>query len=553
MRTTVHPASADDLRIVAGILADGLPELIGQDGPFSTHPVTIGAVSAEWVAAPGTSGAGVVVYLAGGRFQRDEDAGAFAQRLSAATARAVLLVHYRLAPEHPFPAALDDLLAVWQGLLEQGSPAERTVFVGHSSGATLVLAAAQTLAAAGSPLPAGVVAISPITDFTLSGRSLTANDGRDVIDQAVVEQARTAYLAGTDPGSWPASPLFGPVDGLPRLLIGYGENEVLADDARRLAERADAAGVDVSVEVFAGLPHGFPMLLPRPARTLFARIGAFVATNSVRDANGVRDDVRDDGAATGRLTIRRIGWAGVEIVSEAGTRVVLDPYQSGSEGFHSGLPESPVSPEELFGADVVAVTHAGFDHRGQALEIAKGGNAILASGPALFGAALGAGLPIRRLAPLVSGVELHVRDVTIKALPARHDSTMSINGGSVSDQPLSFLIRTAAGRRIFCAGDCSLSQDFLTWRDLYRPEIAVLPVGGAWVGAVNVANLTPADAAVAADWLGVSTVLPVHHRPEDCAPAQLAADLAARGEAIEVVTLGFGEAWTAPELDEYDT
>jgi L-ascorbate metabolism protein UlaG (beta-lactamase superfamily) len=80
----------------------------------------------------------------------------------------------------------------------------------------------------------------------------------------------------------------------------------------------------------------------------------------------------------------------------------------------------------------------------------------------------------------------------------------------------------------------------------------VLPIGGVWVGAVNVANLTPADAAVAADWLGVSTVLPVHHQPQDSAPARLAADLAARGEAIEVVTLDFGEAWTAPELDEYD-
>jgi acetyl esterase/lipase len=498
MRTTVHPASADDLRA----LANGLPE---PAGPFAAHPITIGGVAAEWVAAPGTTGAGVLVYLHGGQFQQDEDAGVFAQRLSAATARAVLLVHCRLAPEHPFPAALDDTLAVWQGLLEQGSPAERTVFVGHSSGATLALAAVRSLIAAGRTLPAGVVAISPVTD----------------------------------PGSPPASPLLGPVEGLPRLLIAYGDREVLADDALRFAERADAAGVDVTVEVFAGAAHGFPVLLPRPARALFARIAAFV-------------DGRLDGGPAGRLTIRRIGWAGVEIVSEAGTRVVVDPYQSGTEGFHSGLPESPVTPQELFGADVVAVTHAGFDHRGQALEIVKGGNAILASGPALFGAALGTGLPRERLAPLVSGVELYVRDVTIKALPARHDSTMSVNGGSVSDQPLSFLIRTAAGRRIFCAGDCSLSQDFLTWRELYRPDIAVLPIGGVWLGAVNVANLTPADAAVAADWLGVSTVLPVHHRPEDPSAAQLAADLAARGETIEVVTLGFGETWTAPELDEYD-
>jgi acetyl esterase/lipase len=542
MRTTVHLATVDDLRTVAGILADGLPEPIGSDGPFAARPVTVGGVPAEWVAAPGASGAGVVVYLHGGRFQRDEDAGAFAQRLSAATSRAVLLVHYRLAPEHPFPAALDDTLAVWQGLLDLGSPADRTVLVGHSSGATLALAAAQSLASTGGTLPAGVVAISPITDFTLSGAALTGNAGRDVIDKSAAERLRAVYLVGADPATWPASPLFGPFDGLPPLLIAYGGDEVLADDARRFAQRADDAGVDVALEVFDGLPHGFPVLLPRPARTLFARIAKFVT---------------GDGAATtrpaGPLTIRRIGWAGVEILSEAGTRIVVDPYQSGAEGFHSGLPESPVTPEELFGADVVAVTHAGFDHRGQALEIVKGGNAILASGPALFGAALGAGLPTARLAPMVSGVELSVRDVTIKALPARHDSTMSVDGGSVSDQPLSFLIRTAAGRRIFCAGDCSLSQDFLTWKELYRPEIAVLPIGGVWVGAVDVANLPPADAAVAADWLGVSTVLPVHHRTGDSATARLAADLAARGEAIEIVSLGFGETWVAPEPDEYDT
>jgi acetyl esterase/lipase/L-ascorbate metabolism protein UlaG (beta-lactamase superfamily) len=548
MRTTVHPAATDDLRVVAEILADGLPEPGGPDGQFATHSVTVGGVPAEWVATPGTSGAGVVVYLHGGRFQRDEGPGAFAQRLSAATGLAVLLVHYRLAPENPFPAALDDTLAVWQGLLEQGSPAERTVFVGHSSGATLALAATQSLAGAGRPLPAAVIAVSPITDFTFSGESMSDNAGKDVIGRAEAEQVRTAYLAGADPAGWPASPLFGPVEGLPRLLIAYGEDEVLAEDARRFAQRADAAGVDVSLEVFARAPHGFPLLLPRAARTLFARIAAFVTANGVR-STGVRSEgVR----SAGRLTIRRIGWAGLEIVSEAGTRVVVDPYQSGAEGFHSGLPESPVSPAELFGADVVAVTHAGFDHRGQALEIVKGGNAILASGPALFGAALDAGLPSERLAPMVSGVELYVRDVTIKALPARHDSTMSVNGGAVSDQPLSFLIRTAAGRRIFCAGDCSLSQDFRTWRELYRPEIAVLPIGGVWVGAVNVANLPPSDAAAAADWLGVSTVLPVHHRPEDPAPAQLAADLAARGETIEVVALAFGETWTAPELDEYD-
>jgi L-ascorbate metabolism protein UlaG (beta-lactamase superfamily) len=479
MRTTVHPASADDVRAVAG--TSGPSEFPAPSGPFATHPVTIGGVAAEWVAAAGTSGAGVVVYLHGEEFP--ESAVPVARGLSSATERAVLLVRA-------------DLPAVWQGLIEQGWPADRAVFAGQGSGAAVVLATVRALAGAGRPVPGGVVVISPV-----------------------------------EPGD--------AVEGLPPLFVAYGGDEAVADNARRFAQRADAAGVDVTLDVFEGVPDGFPMLLPRSAKTLFDRIAVFVAGPA---------DLRPSGP----LTVRRIGWAGVEIVSETGTRVVVDPYQSGSEGFHSGLPESPVAPEDLFGADVVAVTHAGFDHRGQALEIVKGGNAILASGPALFGAALAAGLPVERLAPMVSGVELRVRDVTIKALPARHDSTMPSGDGSVSDQPLSFLIRTASGRRILCAGDCSLSQDYLTWRELYRPEIAVLPIGGTWVGAVNVANLPPGDAAVAADWLGVSTVLPVHHRPGDAEPARLAADLAARGEAIEIVDLGFGETWTAPVPDEYD-
>lgn len=200
-------------------------------------------------------------------------------------------------------------------------------------------------------------------------------------------------------------------------------------------------------------------------------------------------------------------------------------------------------PAALAGADAIVVTHAGYDHRGQALELALAGEATLVCGTALAQAAVRAGLPPSRLAVTVSGVEVRFRDVTLKSLPARHESTMTIDGAFTSDQPQSFMLTTAAGTRIFCGGDTSLSGDLRTWGELHRPAIAVLGIGGLRLGAAKTVELYPAEAAVAARWLGVSTVIPVHHQPADPASVQLAAELA--DSAINVVTLGFGDTWTA--------
>jgi acetyl esterase/lipase/L-ascorbate metabolism protein UlaG (beta-lactamase superfamily) len=490
-------------------------------------------VRGAWVAAPGSSGDGVLLYLHSRRFQFDEPAGVYAARLAAATRLPVLHLHYRLAPENPYPAALDDALEAYQALLAQGTPASRIVIAGHSAGATLALSALLALRDRGRPMPAAAVAISPITDFTLSGGSLAANDGRDVVTLAEARQVRSAYLGSADPAGAPQSPLAGDCTGLPPLLIACGDAEMLRDDAVRFADRALAAGVPVELEVFEGMPHGFPVLSLDASHVLLSRIAAFTAGRLA----GL------SGEPHGPLSIRRIGWAGYEIVTEYGTRVLVDPYLSGSEGIHSGIPESPVPPQMLTGVDVIVVTHAGYDHRGQALELALAGNATLVCGSALLRAALKAGLPPSRLAATVSGVEVRFRDVTLKSLPARHESTMTIDGGFVADEPQSFLLTTAAGTRVFCGGDTSLSGDLRTWGELHRPGIAVLGIGGLWLGAGKIVELHPAEAAVAARWLGVSTVLTVHHHPADPAPAQLAADLA--DSAINVVSLDFGETWTS--------
>ena len=120
------------------------------------------------------------------------------------------------------------------------------------------------------------------------------------------------------------------------------------------------------------------------------------------------------------LTVRRLGWAGYEITSQGGTRVVVDPYLRGSEGLISGLPESPITVEELASAAVVAVTHAGYDHRAQAIEIALAGEAILVSGEALSQVAVESGVPAERSGEMLSGCTFQHADVTVRALPARH-------------------------------------------------------------------------------------------------------------------------------------
>jgi acetyl esterase/lipase len=285
MQTTAHPASDSDLANVARLVgqihgsADSGQALLGQLGEpattFADRPFQSGSVRGQWVAAPGTAGDSVLLYLHGRRFQFDEPPSVYAARLSAATRLPVLHLHYRLAPEHPYPAALDDVTEAYQALLDQGTPPGRIVIAGHSAGATLTLSALQALRDAGRPMPAAAIALSPITDFTLSGESITANDGRDIITLAEARQVASAYLASADPAGAPQSPLAGGCSGLPPLLITCGEAELLRDDAVRFAHRAAAAGVPVDLEIFEGMPHGFPVLSLDASESLLTRIVTF--------------------------------------------------------------------------------------------------------------------------------------------------------------------------------------------------------------------------------------------------------------------------------------
>lgn len=201
---------------------------------------------------------------------------------AAATARAtgmrVRSVDYRLAPEHPFPAAHDDALAAYRAVLEE-VPVNELMVGGESAGATIALGLAIAARDAGLPLPRGVILYSPATDLTMSGESYrTRADVDDALTPDLLDQVFTAYAGGVSRVDPRLSPLRAELRGLPPLLVVVGTHELLLDDALALVARAAAADVDVDLVVGAGMPHVFPgrgMELPRAAEALDTA-GAFV-------------------------------------------------------------------------------------------------------------------------------------------------------------------------------------------------------------------------------------------------------------------------------------
>jgi len=243
--------------------------------------VEAGGVGAEWVLAPGVTPAGGALYLHGGSYLYGSAAGrrGFASRLSRAGEVRVLTLDYRLAPEDPFPAAVEDTVAAYRWLLDDGAGAKRIVVGGDSAGGGLAVAALVAIRDAGLPLPAGVFLLSPWTDLEMTGASIDALAGvDDVLDRAGLRAAADLYLAGTDPGHPAASPLYADLSGLPPLLIQVGTAEILRDDAVRLAAAARDAGVRVVLDEWPGAGHGFQTSAPLipEARQAVHQIGVFM-------------------------------------------------------------------------------------------------------------------------------------------------------------------------------------------------------------------------------------------------------------------------------------
>lgn len=243
--------------------------------------VDCGGVAAEWLETPGNQPQRVLLYLHGGAFmfRFPHSHGALVGKWCRKLGARALMVQYRLAPEHPFPAAPDDCHAAYRWLLAQGYRADDIVLAGDSAGGNLALATLHRIKAAGEPMPRCAVLLSPFVDATLSGASLRYNAHCDPM--FTIEGMMTIRSLYVKPESYfdpSASPLFADFTGLPPMLIQAGGIEMLRDDSVRVAERAHAAGVPVQLEIWEHMPHVFQAipLLPQAA-VASQRIMAFIA------------------------------------------------------------------------------------------------------------------------------------------------------------------------------------------------------------------------------------------------------------------------------------
>ena len=246
---------------------------------LSVSETRVGDLDADWVTMPNSVNGRVVLYLHGGGYVMGSRRShrELASRIACEAAARVLVLEYRLAPEHPFPAALEDATAAYRWLRKQGIAAGSIAMAGDSAGGGLTLATLLALRDAGDALPACAVCLSPWTDLEGTGPSAQPGGADDpMIPVAALRDMGKLYAAGELRNPL-AAPLYGAYKGLPPLLIQVGTREILLDDSTRVADKARAAGVPVRLEIEEGAPHVWQATphLPEAADAV-RRIGAFV-------------------------------------------------------------------------------------------------------------------------------------------------------------------------------------------------------------------------------------------------------------------------------------
>jgi acetyl esterase/lipase len=226
-------------------------------------------LSAEWIHpmglpnSPSADDRAIFYTHGGGYVSGDcEDHRMHVAKFVQASGVGALLYDYRLAPEHPFPAAMEDTLTAYRWLLSQKVNPSNIVIVGESAGGGLCLASLLAIRDEALPLPAAGVALSPWLDLTCTSASYTTNAWRDISTPGSWFTWNSYYVGGNDPRNPWISPVYGDLHGLPPFLIEVGDHEIMLDDSIRFAEKAKAAGVDATIRVWEGMVHCFPILAP---------------------------------------------------------------------------------------------------------------------------------------------------------------------------------------------------------------------------------------------------------------------------------------------------
>ncbi|MBV8652788.1 MAG: alpha/beta hydrolase [Alphaproteobacteria bacterium] len=266
---------------------DALGSSAGIASDVQVTPLTIAGRKAEWTRTPTANEARVILFFHGGGYCQGSleshrhiitEAGRFA-------ASRTLAIDYRLAPEHPFPAGLDDAIASYRFLLEQGIDPKRIAVAGDSAGGGLTVATLVALRDAKLPLPGCAWCISPWVDLEAIGESMTSKARIDpMISKDYVIELAEAYLAGADPRTPLAAPLYADLEGLPPMLVQVGAAETLLDDAVRLAQKAGAADVATTLEIWPEMIHVWHIFHPHLAagRRAIAAAGAFIGSRLAR-------------------------------------------------------------------------------------------------------------------------------------------------------------------------------------------------------------------------------------------------------------------------------
>jgi acetyl esterase/lipase len=285
LRQSALPADADvseQRRLLRELVsAQPLPaEVTVTAGALGGVPVA--EVTFAEVTGAGADPRHVVLYFHGGVYVLGDafQSAGLAAQVGRRTRARVFSVDYRLAPEHPYPAAVDDALAAYEALLAGGTDPSAIAFAGESAGGGLAVAALVSARDHGLPLPAAAYLMSPYADLTLAGATMETKRAADpLLSRESLEARVPDYTAGHDPALGLISPVFADLAGLPPLIIQAGTHEVLLDDAVRLARQAAAADVQVTLDVTAGVPHVFQAYYPilDEAAAALDRAGQFLS------------------------------------------------------------------------------------------------------------------------------------------------------------------------------------------------------------------------------------------------------------------------------------